>query len=146
MSVSSRVPVDLDDGLGEGLRSFLRHVVADALQDAVRIPARKHVRIGLAVRRRTVEVAGARDRGHGDDWPLEELRLQLVVPRLAGGKAEPPAVVVDDDADVIRVVEGRRGAIVGGVVEVPLWRGERPDELVEFAPVLAVALAAAFGG
>src|SRR5262249_11470924 len=34
----------------------------------------------------------------------------------------------------------------GGVVEVPLWRGEPPDELVELTPILVVASPTAFGG
>src|SRR5205823_310700 len=34
---SSRVSVDVDHGLGERFRSFLRNVVADALQHAVRV-------------------------------------------------------------------------------------------------------------
>ena len=48
--------------------------------------------------------------------------------------------------DVIRVVEGRRAALERGVVEVPLRRGELPDELGEVAPVLVVAGPAALGG
>jgi hypothetical protein len=46
---------------------------------------------------------------------------------------------VDHDVDVIRVVERRRGAIEDGIIEVPLRRGELPDQLVELARVLAVA-------
>ncbi len=32
-----RVPVDFDDSFGKGIRSFLRHIVADAIEDPVRI-------------------------------------------------------------------------------------------------------------
>jgi hypothetical protein len=53
---------------------------------------------------------------------------------------------MDDDADVIRVVEGRRRAIERRVVEVPLRRGDLPDELVEIVRVPLVAEQAAFGG
>jgi hypothetical protein len=40
-------------------------------------------------------------------------------------KAEAPAVIVDHDADMIRIVEGGRRAIEGGIVKVPLRRGAR---------------------
>ena len=46
-------------------------------------------------------------------------------------KAEPPAVVVDHDADVIWVVEGSRGLIVRDVAEVPLRRIGGPHKPVE---------------
>jgi hypothetical protein len=49
--------------------------------------------------------------------------------RLAFSESEPPTVVMDDDADVIRVVEGCRAAVERGLVEVPLGRSELPDEL-----------------
>ena len=61
-------------------------------------------------------------------------------------QAEPPAVIVDHDGDVIRIVESRRAAIERGVVEVPLRRSELPDQLRKVVPVFVVAGAAAFGG
>jgi hypothetical protein len=45
---------------------------------------------------------------------------------------------VDDDIDVIRIVEGRCGAIERSIVEIPFRRDVLPDELVEIMPVLAV--------
>jgi hypothetical protein len=36
-AAGSSVTVDLDDGLGKGLRSFLRHIVADVSEDLVRV-------------------------------------------------------------------------------------------------------------
>ena len=60
------------------------------------------------------------NRGHADGRSFGETLFQIVVFRLAFGEAEPPAVVVDRDVDVIRVVEGRCTAIERGVVEVPL--------------------------
>jgi len=51
---------------------------------------------------------------------------------------------MDDDADVIRVVEGRRGAIERSIIEVPFRRDVLPDELVKIVPVLALAELAAF--
>ena len=50
------------------------------------------------------------------------------------------------DRDMIRVVERRRAAIEGGVIEVPFRRRELPDELRKVAPVFLIADAAALGG
>ena len=101
---------------------FLRQIVADAAGDQpVRILAGELLGIGGGVRmRRAVGVAFQRDGRHGDDRTCGEPLFQLVIPRLARRQAEPPAVVVDHDADVIRIVEGRRAALEGRVVEVPL--------------------------
>ena len=64
--------------------------------------------------RRPVGVPFQRDGGHGDDRPVGQPLFQGVVLRLAFGQAEAPAVVVDHDVDVIRVVEGRRGTLERG--------------------------------
>src|SRR5918998_3104821 len=53
---------------------------------------------------------------------------------------------MDHDADVIRVVEGRRAAIERGIIEVPLRRSGLPNELCKIVPVFLVAGPAAFGG
>src|SRR6267142_6076179 len=45
---------------------------------------------------------------------------------------------MDDDADVIRVVEGPCGAIEHRIIEVPFRRAVLPDELVEVVPVFGV--------
>jgi len=52
---------------------------------------------------------------------------------------------VDRDGDVIPVLEGLRAAIEGGVVELPLRRGQLPDQLREIMRVLRVACAAPLG-
>jgi hypothetical protein len=57
---------------------------------------------------------------HGDNRRGGQPLFQIVVLRLAFGHAEPPAVVVDHDADMVRVVESLRAAIERGVVEIPL--------------------------
>src|SRR5262249_40994941 len=57
-----------------------------------------------------------------------------------------PAIVMDDDVDVIRVIESRRAAIEGGVVEPPFRRSELPDQLRKLAPVFFVAGTAALRG
>ena len=55
--------------------------------------------------RGAIGVAFEGDGRHVDDGRLGEAALQLVVVRLAVGQAQPPAVVVDHDRDVIGVVE-----------------------------------------
>src|ERR1700743_2363907 len=67
-----------------------------------------------------------------------EALFQLVIFRLAFCQAEPPAVIVDDDADVIVIVEGGRAAIEGGVVEIPFRRSELPNQLRKIVPVFFV--------
>jgi hypothetical protein len=84
--------------------------------------------------------------GNADHGPGLQLALEPVVAALALREPQPPAVVVDDDRDVVRVLPGRGALGVGGLVEVPLRRGELPDELVELVGVLRVALLAAVGG
>ena len=66
--------------------------------------------------------------------------------RFAVGQPEPPAVVVDHDRDVVRVVERRRAALERRVVEVPLRRRGSPDQLRELAAVAVVAGTSALGG
>jgi hypothetical protein len=61
------------------------------------------------------------------------------------GHPESPAVVVDDDGDVIRVVEGGCAAVQRGVVEAPLRRRLLPDQLGEIAPIFFVTRTAAIG-
>src|SRR3954447_15553644 len=136
------------DGIGERLRGLLREVVADAALDgSVGVAARELPGVGARVRvRRPVGVALEGDRRHRDNGPLGEAFLELAVLRFAFGEPEPPAVVVDHDLDVIRVVERRRAAIERRVVETPLRRGRSPDELGEVAPVFVIAGAALFGG
>ena len=67
----------------------------------------------------------------------------MVILRLAFGQAEPPAVIMDHDGDVIRVVEGRCRAFEGGVVKIPFRRRELPNQLRELTPVFIVSGAAA---
>ena len=78
---------------------------------------------------RAVGVTFENDCGHCDHWACSELLFILIVFRLAFSKVEAPAIVVDDDGDMIRVVEGLCGAIVGCVVEVPFRRRKLPNEL-----------------
>ena len=117
-----------------------------ALDHPVLVFAGEFAGVGTGVQvRRAVGVALQGDSGHGDGRKFGEPPLQVIVLRFAR-HAEPPAVIVDHDRDVIRIVERGRGARERGVVERPLRRGELPDELAEIAPVLTVAGPSALGG
>ena len=142
------IAVNLEDRLGKGLRRFLRQIVPDAARDhPVRIRARKFLRIRTGVRvRRPIGIPFQGEGGHGDDRPLGQPLFQGVVLRLAVGQPQAPAVIMDHNADMIRIVEGRRGPLERGRIEGPLGRGELPDELGKVAPVLRVARLAALGG
>src|ERR1700678_3257246 len=84
--------------------------------------------------------------GYGDGRCGCKPLFQIVIFWLTFSQVEPPAVIVDYDRDMIRIVERRRRAIEGGIIEVPLRRSDLPDEPREIAPVFVVADAAAFRG
>src|ERR1700733_4534393 len=121
-SVSCLVAVCVDDGFGESLRSLLRQVVPDAaLDDPVLVLAGEFAGVGAGVRVRcAVGVPLQGDGGDGDSRKAGQLPLQVVVSRLSRGQAEPPAVIVDHDRDVVGIVEGGRAACECGVVKSPL--------------------------
>ena len=96
--------------------------------------------------RRAIGIAFKRDRRHGDDRTGREPILEGVIGRLAFSQTEAPAIVVDDDVDVIRVVEGRGATIERRVIEVPARRRDPPDQLRKIPPIRLVAGAAAFRG
>src|SRR5580698_4222895 len=96
--------------------------------------------------RSTIGIAFKGDCRNGDDRIFSELIFEIVVLRLAFSQAQPKAVIMNHDSDVVRIVERSRGAIEGGVIEVPLWRSNLPNELSEIMPVFVVAEHAAFGG
>ena len=81
--------------------------------------------------RRAVGVAFQGDGRHGDDGRCGELLFEIDIFRLALGEAQAPAVIVDDDRDMVRIVERGRAAIEGRVVEIPFRRSELPDQLGE---------------
>src|SRR5947208_8772509 len=87
--------------------------------------------------------SNGRDR---DDRTRRKPCFELVVFRLTLGQPEPPAVVVNHQGDVIRVVERLRSPIERRIVELPLWRGCPPDQPGKLVAVVLVACAAAFRG
>src|SRR5262249_60793671 len=96
--------------------------------------------------RRAIGMAFEGDGGHGDDRSLGEPLFNLVVLRLPFSQSKPPAIIMNRDGDVIRVLERRRAAIKGGVIEIPFRRSKVPDELRKVVPVFLVAGPAALGG
>jgi hypothetical protein len=86
------------------------------------------------------------DGRHSNRRRLSEPLFQSVIFRTAFGQAQSPAVVMDHDDDMIRIVEGRCRAVEGCVIEVPLGRSDLPDELRKFIAVLFIARTAAFSG
>src|SRR5438067_12510503 len=142
------VSVDIDDSLGKGLGSFLRQIVPDAARDdPVFIAAREFPGIGTDLRVWCpIDIAFKSNRGHGDVRTFGELLFQIVIVRLAFSQSQPPAIIMDHDADMIRIVEGRGAALERGIIEAPLGRGELPDEPGKVAPILLVADPAALGG
>src|SRR5713226_3829016 len=148
LSGQRSITVDFDDGCGEGLRGFLRQIVPDAaLDDPVRIFTREFLGIGTGVwMRRTIGITFKGNGGHGYDRTSGKPLLQIVIFRLAFSQCESPAIIMDHDADVIRIVEGRCTAIEGCVIEIPFRRGGLPDELRKVVPVFVVACPATFRG
>src|SRR2546425_3114494 len=137
--------VDIDHRLRECLRRFLRQIVSDAaLDQAVLILAREFFRVRRGLRMwRTVRVTFEGDRRDADGRKLSEPCFEVVVFALALCQAESPAIVVDDDRNMIGVIKRRRAAIEGGVIEIPLRRRDFPDELREILSIPFVAGAAA---
>src|ERR1022692_795463 len=114
--------VNVDDGLRECLRSFLRQIVPDTtLDEPVFIFAREFLAIRTIVRIMwcTVGITLKGNGGHGDDRTCGNSLFKIVILRLAIGQAEPPSVIVDHDADVIWVVERCSGAIECRITEIP---------------------------
>src|SRR6516164_738817 len=112
---------NVDDGLGKGLRGFLWQIVTHPTIDrAVRIISRKFLGVsgGFGVWC-TIGIAFERDGGYRDVGPCRQVLLQILVPGLALGKSQPPAIIVNDDGDMIRIVESGRTALERSLIEVP---------------------------
>ena len=83
-----------------------------AFDSPVRIFAREFFCIGTRLRmRRSVSVAFERDGRHGDAGDSRKPLFQIVILRLALSQSEPPTIIMDHDADVIWIVEGRCATI-----------------------------------
>src|ERR1700730_1210067 len=116
---------------------FLRKIMPRARDDAMGARTGEFRRGGSAVGRGGDAVAGAvqRDGGDGNGRQRRQPALQPGIVRIAGRQAEAMAIAVDHDIDIIRVVEGRRRAREGGVVEMPVRRPLLPQDPGDLAPV-----------
>ena len=68
----------------------------------------------------TIGITFKRNGRHRDDWACGKPLFHVVVFRLTFCEAESPAIIVDDDGDVVGIVKGRRAAIERGVIERPI--------------------------
>src|ERR1700741_1047482 len=116
--IARSAPRDIDDRLREGLRRFLRQVVADAARDGpVLVLAAESLGVGTRIRARcAIGIALQGNGRHGDVREFGELLFQRVELGFTLGQPAPPAIIVDDDGGVIRVAGSRGAAIEGGVV------------------------------
>src|SRR5258708_16506728 len=132
--------------IAKGLGRCLGQIVPDAARDyLVFIAAREFPGIGTGVRVWCpIGIAFQVNGGHGDVRTFGEPLFQIVVLWVSLSQSEPPAIIMDHDADMIRIVKGRCAAIERGVVEVPFWRSDLPDELRKVLPALILAVPAAF--
>src|SRR5262245_916673 len=113
----------VDHSLGKNLWRLLRQVVPGALDRSMLVSARELLDVCTRIRTwRPVRIALKRDGGHGNDREFGKPLFDLVVFRFALSQGEPPAIVMDHDVDVIRVLEGRSATIERGIIEVPLGR------------------------
>src|SRR6516165_3720737 len=131
---------NIHDRLGKSLRGFLWKVVAHPTIDrAVCIFPREFLGVRGRFRVwRTIGITFERDGGHRNVGRCSEALLEILVPGLAR-RAEAPAIIVDDDVDMIRIVESRRTTLEGRLIEVPIWGGELPDELGKVVTIFVVA-------
>src|SRR5215472_15866898 len=113
----------------------------------MRVLARKFLGVRTGVRVWcAIDVTFQGDGRHGDGRSLGELLFYIIIFGLACSQAEPPAVIVNHNAHMIRIVERRRCTLECRVIERPLGRSGLPDELVEVVPVLLVARSASLDG
>src|ERR1044072_1428277 len=84
--------------------------------------------------------------GDGDAWKCGEPFFQVLVLRLAFSESEPPTIIMNHDADVIRIVERCCAPLERGIIELPFRRSDLPNQLRKVVPVFFVADPAAFSG
>ena len=84
------------------------------------------------------------DGGYGEDGSYGKSRFHFVIYRHAFRQTKPPAIIVDHDRGMIRVVERSSAAIEGGIVEVPFGEASSPDELGKIMAVFFITGTAAF--
>src|SRR5690606_35311945 len=112
---------DVENGFGEGVRSFRGQVVSSIRDPAMLARTREEAVVLRAVGRGEVAVGHAveRDRRNRDGRLLGEPSFLRDMLRRAGFEAEPVAVRVDDDVYVVGVLERSGGAVEGRGIERP---------------------------
>src|SRR5947209_10848742 len=125
------------DRAGEGVWSLLGKVVTRVGQLVMHAGPAEVMGRRAAVSGREVAIGQAvqGDSGDRDSRLRSQLLLDLVVGRGAGCVSEAMTVGVQHDVDVVGIGEGHRGAVQGGVIEVPVRRVARPDHPRDVAPV-----------
>ena len=121
--------VDVDHRLSKGLWRLLWEIVSDAAADnSMFVFPGELLAVDIAVRvGRAIGIAFKGDCRNSDDRTRCQLVLERVVFRIALCDADPPAVVMYHDGNVVRIGERRCGAIERGIIEAPLRRGDLPD-------------------
>src|SRR5579871_6553373 len=112
----------------------------------MRILTRELRPIMCAVRAGTIKIAADRNRRDGYLRILLKLMLEQRISPVARCQLQAPAIIMNHDIDVVVVVERYGGAIVGRIVEIPIWRRELPNEFVEIMAIRVVTIAPAVGG
>ncbi len=135
------------DRAGEGVWSLLGKVVTRALHLVVHAGPGEVTGRRATVSGREVAICQA---VQGDSWDRDgrlrsKLLLDLVVGRVAVCVSEAMTVGVKHDVDVVRIVEGHRGAFQRCVIEVPVRRVAPPDHPRDVAPVRGETGAATLG-
>src|ERR1700739_4357345 len=80
--------VDVNDGLGKSLRSFLGQIMPDASSDIpVLILAREFLGVSARIRMRcAIGIAFHGDSGYADDWRFGKALFQIVILRSPSAK------------------------------------------------------------
>src|SRR5260221_13512181 len=154
MSHARLVPLQLsiathfNDGIGKSLRRFLREVVADAAtNEAMLVLAREFPGIETWVQMgRAIGIAFKCDGGHGDDRTCCKTLVQISIFRLAFCQAKAPAIVVDHDINVIRLVECGGTTVERRIIEFPQRGCKLPNELRKVVARFAVTCPAGPSG
>jgi hypothetical protein len=86
--------------------------------------------------RRAIGITLEGDRWDGDGGRQRQPLLQIVILRLAFFESQTPAVIVDDDRNMIGIGESGGAALEGRVVEIPFGRRGLPNEPVSSTQVI----------
>src|ERR1700735_3101155 len=104
---------DFNDGFGESRGRLLRQIMADASRDEMMLVSARElfsVRTGLGVRC-AIGIAFEGESGRGSVGDCRDVFGEIVIFRCAIREAEPPAVIVDYNRDMVWIVESCCAAI-----------------------------------